>query len=344
MLAAQQQAEAQGLYATDSAYTAPPAQPARDFNTPVGQGLPGQVWVVKNNYSNGGSVATPYDAGWDYPGGGGGLFDGLTDFSNLGSSISDTLSDPNFQKFAIISGGITGLANSGLLAGAAEAGSAAGSGLAGNGALALGDATAYGAFSTPATGALTAAGTTAGLVSAATPAEAAATTAATAPATNSVLADSAANSAGYGASSAGAGLNAGASVGGAMTLDEALKLANDNKGLIGAALGAASSGSTTTSTTADKSPWAPAQEWMKANLARGQQLQKQYQDNPFSAFQQQAYNNSAGLGNQFRGMVNGMTPQLNAFRPYQRTPQSQVATPYNFGTSNLGMTKNPFGG
>lgn len=167
-------------------------------------------------------------------------------------------------------------------------------------------------------------------------------------ATNPALIESAVGSGGYGASAAGGLLNgtgAAASIGGAMTASELLKLANDNKGLIGAGLGAiASSDTTTTSTTSDKSPWAPAQEWMKANLGLGQQLQKQYQANPFSQFQQQAYNNSAGLGNQFRGMVNGMTPQLNAFKPYQRTPQSQVATPYQFGTSNLGMTKNPFGG
>jgi hypothetical protein len=159
--------------------------------------------------------------------------------------------------------------------------------------------------------------------------------------------DAASTAAGAASGAAYPGLSTGAGIGaagGAMTADELLKLASDNKGLIGAALGALGSGNSSTSTTANKDPWAPAQEWMKANLARGQQLQKQYQDNPFSAFQQQAYNNSAGLGNQFRGMVNGMTPQLNAFRPYQRTPQSQVVNPYNFGTSNLGMTTNPFGG
>jgi hypothetical protein len=128
-----------------------------------------------------------------------------------------------------------------------------------------------------------------------------------------------------------------------MTLDEALKLANDNKGLIGAALGAASSGSTTTSTTADKSPWAPAQEWMKANIAKGQALQSQYALNPFSAFQKQAYNNSAQLGNQARSMINTVVPQMNNFTPYQRQQSAQKFQPYNFGSVNLGMTQNPFG-
>jgi pyruvate/2-oxoglutarate dehydrogenase complex dihydrolipoamide acyltransferase (E2) component len=180
---------------------------------------------------------------------------------------------------------------------------------------------------------------------AATPAASAApVAAATAPATNSALADSAANSAGYGASSAGAGLGAGASVGGAMTADDLLKLASDNKGLIGAALGALGSGNSQTSTTANKDPWAPAQAWMKSNLGLGQALQAQYAANPFSQYQQQAYNNQSGLGNAFRGAVNGLTQQMNNFHPYQRTPQSQVVNPYQFQNPNLGFTSKPFGG
>lgn len=82
---------------------------------------------------------------------------------------------------------------------------------------------------------------------------------------------------------------------------------------------------------------------MKANLANGQKLQQQYALNPFSAFQKQAYNNSAQLGNQARSMINTVLPQMNNFTPYQRQQSSQKFTPFNFGSVNLGMTQNPFG-
>jgi hypothetical protein len=158
-------------------------------------------------------------------------------------------------------------------------------------------------------------------------------------------ANTASTAAGSTASTAAATAGAGKMINtGNATLDAILNGAKDYAPLIGAVGGALAQGDTKTSTTADKSPWAPAQDWMKSNIARGQALQKQYADSPFNALQKQAYNNQAGLGNQFRGMVNGMVPQMNQFKPYQRTPQSQVVSPYNFGTSNLGMTTNPFPG
>jgi hypothetical protein len=115
-------------------------------------------------------------------------------------------------------------------------------------------------------------------------------------------------------------------------------------GLVGAALGAlGSSGSTTTSTSGSKDPWGPAQGWMRSNIANGQALQAKYAANPFSAFQKQAYNNSAQLGNQYRTNMNQMIPQMNAYRPYQRTPQSQTVQPRQFAQTDLGITNNPFG-
>jgi hypothetical protein len=290
--------------------------------------------------------------------GGGGFLGDL--FGGLKNAANAITSDPVLGlTAAAMTGGA--LSNAGLLGTAGAASAPAG--------LTMDMPLATGGFlgdaGVTATQTITPFSTAAGLASAAAPAAttSAAPVAATAPAsglladagasavpvntTTMAGVDAASTAAGAASGAAYPGLSTGAGIGaagGAMTADELLKLASDNKGLIGAALGALGSGNSSTSTTANKDPWAPAQEWMKANLARGQQLQKQYQDNPFSAFQQQAYNNSAGLGNQFRGMVNGMTPQLNAFRPYQRTPQSQVVNPYNFGTSNLGMTTNPFGG
>jgi hypothetical protein len=50
------------------------------------------------------------------------------------------------------------------------------------------------------------------------------------------------------------------------------------------------------------------------------------------------------LGNSFRGGVNSLVSQMNNFKPYQRTPQSQVASTYKFASPNLGLTSMPFGG
>lgn len=42
---------------------------------------------------------------------------------------------------------------------------------------------------------------------------------------------------------------------------------------------------------ASREPWAPAQPWLKEQIATGQKLQNYYQENPFSPLQQQAYRN-----------------------------------------------------
>lgn len=55
--------------------------------------------------------------------------------------------------------------------------------------------------------------------------------------------------------------------------------------------------------TAEKTPWGPAQPWMAANLADGQNLQRHYQQNPFNAQQQTAYNNTFSDIDNFRGNI-----------------------------------------
>lgn len=67
--------------------------------------------------------------------------------------------------------------------------------------------------------------------------------------------------------------------------------------LAGAAAGAASSGDQTQSSTQNREPWGPAQDWIRQNIGIGQGLQQQYQQQPFSATQQQAYGNQFGLLN-----------------------------------------------
>jgi len=270
--------------------------------------------------------------------------------NSIGSAITTPVGEVGeaLRPYApAIIGGIAGygaLGAAGLLGGATGS-AAAPAVIDASGGLIGGEVASGAVASTPVTGGLVggwtpiASGAAAGTAAAASGAT---TPAATSSATNSVLADSAANSPGYGASSAGAGLNATQGVGGAMTLSDVLDAAKTYAPLIGAVAGAAGSGSSSTSTTANKDPWAPAQAWMKANLGFGQDLQAKYAANPFSQFQQQAYNNSANLGNQFRSSVNGLIPQMNNWKPYQRTPQSQTVTPLNLGLSSLGSTSKPF--
>lgn len=80
---------------------------------------------------------------------------------------------------------------------------------------------------------------------------------------------------------------------------------------VGGALGGAASskgGTSTTTQNQTRDPWAPAQPWMKDLIAQGQGLQAHYQQNPFSALQQQQYGNQFGLLN----AMNQMAPQLTA--------------------------------
>ena len=65
-------------------------------------------------------------------------------------------------------------------------------------------------------------------------------------------------------------------------------------GLGSAALGAMGSGDSQQSTEQKKTPWEPAQPWMKANLQSGQDLQKYMQANPFNAQQKVGYQNLFG--------------------------------------------------
>lgn len=73
-------------------------------------------------------------------------------------------------------------------------------------------------------------------------------------------------------------------------------------GLIGAAGGALSSQDQTSS----KDPWAPAQDFIKQQIAQGQSLSQKYQDQPFSQQQQTSYNNIGGLLN----AMNTMAPTM----------------------------------
>ena len=141
----------------------------------------------------------------------------------------------------------------------------------------------------------------------------------------------------------GAETAAGGTMATGATLDSILTGASKYAPLIGAVGGALASGDTSTTQSADKSPWGPAQAWMRANLGLGQTMQDKYAANPFNQAQQQAYNNSATGGNQFRTTANSLINQMGQRQAYNRAAPNQV-TPYTFGSSNLGMTSMPFPG
>lgn len=279
------------------------------------------------------SMGEPVQTGWAKPIGGGanqnydmsGKDLGQSAYKgtdgSLGGMLSSALQDPNFQVGAALTGaGLYGLGAFG--GGAATAGTGAGGSIYGLG----GGSGTLGAASAGSTGAAMSGGGL-GLSSA--------------TGTGATLGS--ASAAGTAAALGGTTLaNELTSVGGGKVLDAAglLGTAKAYAPLIGAAVGALGSKDSSTSTSADKSPWAPAQPWMQANLGFAQQLQQGYQRNPFSQFQKSAYNNSVGLGNAFRNNVNSMIPQFNAWKPYQRTPQSQTVSPLQFQQPNLGLTQN----
>lgn len=82
--------------------------------------------------------------------------------------------------------------------------------------------------------------------------------------------------------------------------------------LAGAAFGAATSGDQNQQSSQTREPWGPAQDWIKQNIASGQALQQQYQAQPFSPLQQQAYTNQFGLLNNINANAGQLFAGMNA--------------------------------
>lgn len=106
--------------------------------------------------------------------------------------------------------------------------------------------------------------------------------------------------------------------------------------VVGAALGAASSQDRTDTKTSE--PWGPAQDWIKQNIAQGQQLQKQYTDQPFSPTQQTAYNNLGGLLNTINqgagGLHQGFGAAASGANNFDRSDPRKKLTGSNFSLGN----------
>ena len=122
--------------------------------------------------------------------------------------------------------------------------------------------------------------------------------------------------------------------------------------LIGGLLGGSSSGGG--QQTVSRDPWAPAQDWMKQNIASGQNLQNQYAANPFSAYQQNAYGNSQQLSQGARSILAQILPQMSGSAGFDRnnplakpqgytfsTPAGIGGNSMNLGFSNLNSSVDP---
>ena len=95
--------------------------------------------------------------------------------------------------------------------------------------------------------------------------------------------------------------------------------------------------------TATKEPWAEAAPWLKENLRLGQQLQGQYQANPFSATQQQAYMNQFGNSDYARTLASSVLGQMNGFQPFDRSNPTARPTMFQFPQMTAGAQGQPGG-
>lgn len=73
-----------------------------------------------------------------------------------------------------------------------------------------------------------------------------------------------------------------------------LDWAANNKGLVGAGLGALA-GTQSQTQSSNRDPWGPAQQYLRDNLATNARMQDYYQANPFSDQQKQAYQHQANV-------------------------------------------------
>lgn len=114
-----------------------------------------------------------------------------------------------------------------------------------------------------------------------------------------------------------------AGAGGLSTLTDFLGKYAPN--LIGAALGAA--GSKDQTQTSSREPWGPAQPWLKDNIAKGQELQKFYENNPFNDVQKGALQGLLDVSNTGAQALPGLLDFANRMGQsnYQRSGGRNLA-------------------
>lgn len=109
--------------------------------------------------------------------------------------------------------------------------------------------------------------------------------------------------------------------------------------IAGAALGALSSKDQQQTTTQTREPWGPAQDFIKQQIAQGQKLAGQYQQQPFSPQQQTAYNNYGGLLNSInsgaQGLLAGHQANASGANNYDRSDPRKKLIGSNFDLSTF---------
>lgn len=83
--------------------------------------------------------------------------------------------------------------------------------------------------------------------------------------------------------------------------------------------------------TQTKEPWLQAQPWIMNNLQQGQALQQAYRDQPFSALQNQAYQNQANQSAYMRAAVPSLLGQISGQQVgFDRSNPNARPTAFNF--------------
>jgi hypothetical protein len=105
--------------------------------------------------------------------------------------------------------------------------------------------------------------------------------------------------------------------------------------LLGGLLGG---GNSTKSDAVTKDPYAPAVPWINQNITSGQNLQSQYQAQPLSMGQIQAYGNSLGLTEGFRQQAPDLISEMNNMAQFDRSNPTAKPMQFNFSSAPVDMS------
>lgn len=113
--------------------------------------------------------------------------------------------------------------------------------------------------------------------------------------------------------------------------------------LAGGLLGAFGSGDKKQTDTKTSEPWGPAQPWIQQNIQNGQDLQRHYQQNPFSQQQLNAYGNASALNSGFMNALPGLLGQMNGQRQFDRNSPLMRPSQFNFQMPQQPQQNNSLG-
>jgi hypothetical protein len=121
-------------------------------------------------------------------------------------------------------------------------------------------------------------------------------------------------------------------------------MALDPYSIGGAILGGLFGGQSSTQTqTANKEPWAPAQDLLKSQIYNTGQLQNYYQQNPFSPMQQAAYRNAFAQNDAMRAAAPGVMQRLSSNQYFDRGQPLKMPQAFDFApkaNNSLGLDGN----